>query len=699
MPAIPDAFETLRDCRNLFIKHLGALLRDSRILSDEATKAVQHGAGTYFDAMVSSERRGSFEEEVDGLTSSRITLVGEDDLELDIRLDNLSARLFDAAGAQLWKAHLRFVTLLRRPNLSNASNPIGPRAIRQGLDDMFAAAGAIGLERKLELLDQLEGRLLENLPGLYAEIGDFLEQAGVEASQPTIGAAPDNAKARATETTGLPANALLALQQALLSQLPGQFPGQLPGLIAAPGGNAVASLLNQATVERLLFRLNELDRRHGTYSPPQFSSTASTNLETLIPGLFTGEETTAPIQPKSLHSDELGVPANAPEGLAIDTLAMIFEAMFSNPKLPDALKAVVSSLQITMLKVAMQDPGLFTDNAHPARLLLDRMGNAVLGLPIDAPVRHPVYQRLFGIAGQLRSSYTSDLAVFNEALATVDAVISERHDEISAFAQPYIALLNQLDRRDQAAIQTRLVLDPLVERGVPPAISEFLDKTWSKALQVTWLENGPDSTAWQEQTAVVEELLWTFQPKADAEERKALARRLPEILKRLKTGMERLGIAADAQATFLDTCFALQTKALRPVAAVDLAREERPLEAHGLHRREGTPLAGEVAAGELVLRTLDFSEHQPAPARALGCAPGDWLEITLNGGKRQVAHVSHISQTSRRALLCNPEAELALAIHPAILDRQLRDGLAHVCSALSLFESAADRALSRTTAS
>lgn len=691
MPPLPDRFDTIRDCRTLYLKQLGALLRDGGQLSAAAIHSIQHGAAAYFDEMVASKGRGSFKEEAHGLTSSRITLVCEDDLELGIRLDNLSAKLFEATGGDLWKIQLRFITLLKRPDMAKTSIPVGPKGICQGLDEMFAAAGAIGIDKKLQQLDRIETTLQENLPALYTEINAFLDRAGVEAAQPAIVSTQEMPRRAAPEAPVVSANALLALQQALLSQLPG-LPRNMPQT-----GRPAASLLSQASIERLTFRLNELER-HGGFAA-QLRPDSSPSLEALIPGLFTeAAASSGPAAPKSLNSGELGIPASAPEGVAIDTLALIFEAIFANPKLPDTLKAVISSLQITMLKLAMQDPGLFTDSAHPARQLIDRMGVAVLGLPLDVPARHPVCSRLFEIAGQLRSRYSGDIAAFREALTQLDALIGERHAAIVRAAQAYIPLLNQLDRRDQASFQSRRAVDLLIERGVPGPIGEFLDNTWSRVLQLVWLEYGPNSNQWQDHIQVIDSLLWTFQPKAEAEERKALARRLPEILKLLKAGMERLGIAAGVQAAFLDDCFALQTQALRTIPIAGKSAETRPLAATGLRPSSGEPVAGEVESGPLLLRTLDFSSSRPAPARPLPCQPGDWLEIHLDHDESCVAHLCYVSPNSQRLLLCNPERKLTLAVHPGILDKQLREAQATICSTASLFDAAADRALRRTTA-
>ena len=685
-----DTFEILRDCRALFLKRLGALLQASGLVSGNAIAAIQEGAGAYFDEVVASNRRGSFADEAHGLTASRITLLGEDDLELGIRLDNLTAGLFESTGGGLWKLHLRFITLLRRPDLPKTDNPLGPKGISQGLSAMFAAAGASSIEQKLTLLDRFESCLRENLPALYAELNDFLERGGIETAQPSIVGASES-PAALKEAPLKAENALLALQQALFAHLPAAPAGGG----ATTGGGAVASLLNQTSLEQLMFRLEALERM-GRAGPPTFAGGSLSN-ETLIPELF--GDSSAPQAPKIIRSAELGIPKSANESLAIDTLAMIFEAIFDDPDLPDALKAAISSLQIKLLKVAMKDNSLFTDATHPARLLLDHMRQAVLGLPLDVPARHPVCTRLFKLASALRAEPGVDKAGFEKALTEIDAVIAERHRGLAAEGMNYLPLLAQLDDRDKTAIQVGESIAKALDSNPPEAIGGFLDRVWRRVLRQVGSEHGLDSPQWREHTAAVDGLLWSFLPKTAGDDRKALAQRLPVILKVLKNGMESIQLPAPEQEAFLDDCFKLQTQALRaaPAAApaVDPAAE---ILATGLKTASGQVLVGEIRAAQLTLATLDFAEFEAPSSRPAACAVGDWLSFTLPNGESRLGHVCQISPNSRRALLINPDAGLAIAIHPAILERQLREGDASISSSLSLFDQAATQALRKSQA-
>lgn len=683
-----DSFHLLSDTRALFLKHLGALLQDSGLLSAPAIQAIQDGAAAYFDEMASTSRRGTFAEEVDGLTASRITLVGEEDLELGIRLDDMSARLFESTGGSLWRTHLRFVTLLKRPDLPKSANPVGPKGIAQGLTAMFAAAGAFAIDNKLELLDRIEASLLEGLPALYAEINDFMDRKGIDAAQPTIIGSQDS-PTTPDAGPGVRENALLALQQSLLARVPGLADSpQMP-----VSGGAAASLLNQATLERLVSRLDELDRQ-GAFDQ-KFAPTRTA--EGMIPALFTPDGD-FPSQPKVLKSAQLGIPTTAGESLAIDTLAMIFESIFANPALPDTLKAVISSLQITLLKVAMKDSSLFANEQHPARLVIDRMGQAVLGLPSDVSARHPMCARLFEIATRLRSENTSDMAAFEKAGAQLNTLLAERGATIVEATKPYLPLIEQLERCDDAASQVRPAIEKFIATNPPKVIRNFIEQSGSRLLQAVWLDHGEQSSEWQESLALIDDLLWTIQPKADSDERKTLARRLPDILKRLRAGMKRVGLSPEAESAFLDECFELQTRALRALPAAVVSDDPSAgFFPSGIFAPASAPISGELRVGEAVLATLDFAEFQPAPARHLPCKEGDWLEFLMPNGEKRVARVCHISPTSQRMLLINPDSALAMAVHPAILDRQLRDGEAHISSASSLFETAASAALRQTT--
>src|SRR5574343_1739629 len=682
-----DNFEILRDCRALYLKQLRALLQDSALLSSHAIAAIQEGAGAYFDEVTASDRRASFAEEVSGLTASRITLLAEDDLALGIRLDNMTAHLFESTGGMLWKLHLRFVTLLRRPELPSTDNPVGPKSLCNGLKPMFSAAGASSLDEKLDLLDRIEAFVTQNLPALYAELNAFLDRAGVDAAQPAIVTSPDS-PATAREVSGpvVSSTALQALQQALAAHLPTP-----QGTAGQGNGSAAAGLLSQSALEQLMFRLEALERK-GRLGPPVIPGGASV-AEPMMPALFS--ENAEPDTPRIIRSSELGIPKTATEGVAIDTLAMIFEAIMDHPELPDALKAVVASLQIKLLKVAMKDSTLFTDAAHPARQVIDRMAEAVLGLPRDVPNRHTVCVRLFELAAALRAEPGIDRTTCAATVTDLDNLIASRKTQIAETATAYQPLLDELDQRERVEAQVAAFIERCREARRPEVVARFIEQTWRPVLRQIGHEKGLESPAWLEYISAIDNLIWSLQPKADAEERRLLVHRIPAVVRVLKAGMEKAALPAAEQQTFLDTCFELQTLAMR-AGAIPPAPAGETLSIMTPFPASTKPVAGQIEAGERLLTTLDYPEYVPSLSRVSGCSVGDSLRFQMADGTPQIAQVCAISASSGRVLLLNPERRLAVAIHPAILSSQMRNGEAAKLSQQSLFERAAEQALGKT---
>lgn len=670
-----DHFDVMQACRAYFLKQLSALLRDCKLLSDSAIGALTRGVGEHFDSMLVSKRYGSFKEEAKGLTSSRISLVGDEDLELGIRLDNLTTQLTEATSVPLWKTYLRFVTLLARPDLPKTHNPVGPQGITQGLQALFKAAGVSSMEEKLMLLDRIEIMLREGLPSIYIQIDALLEQAGIEAAPPNI-ISPQESR-RISSNDGM-SQSLTGPPEVLANA---DFPGTVP--------KAANTLLSQAAVDNLMFRLDQMERTQRNSN--DFLTATSPNLESLIPELFGDVPTTSDATLHPLRANELGVPDNTVEGQAINAIGRLCAVLFSDPALPEILKRLIAELQVSMIKLALKDRSVLSKANHPCRQLIDRLGLAVLGLPANISRQHPVYQHLSRIIGQLRANQRSDVTTFASAAEELAGLLHNRQREIVAEAAAYQVLLHQLDRRDRATQDIDRLFGALEMNGTPEAFQLFIRRDWKRLLEKVWLEQGPESQAWQEHANILSTLLWTFQPKADGEQRKALARQLPAVLKAIKRGMEELGMAIDEQTTILDICFALQTKALRPPGGEHESIASIPkISAVGINKTDLQPAQGRIEAGTRILHTMDFTSPVKNSENRRAHAVGEWMELLFDGTRHPLC-LCHQSPSSGRYLFFNPELALAVSIHPQRLEAQLKSGEARSLEQPGLFERALEQ--------
>ncbi|MCP5248083.1 MAG: DUF1631 family protein [Candidatus Accumulibacter sp.] len=683
-----DPFEVLRASRELFLNRLREIVGQAGVAGPSLLEAFADEVGSAFDQLASTRPRDEFDEAGD-LTASRLTLMGDDQLEVDIRIRDIGSRLRDAGGRDLWRSQLRYMTLLRRPKMKDAGNPVGPEAICHGLWAIGAAGGG-DLAQTLAQLDRVEERLRQKLSGLYREIDALLAAHGIEPA--AVQNAPSAAGADAQRAVGSEAggNPLSALQQAMRQRREADQPA-VPGQLAGGGGdpragNPTLDTAAMVMVKHLFDRLTLLEAR---------SATASGD---------TGAGGSASRPPLSaLKSTDLDLPLGKPEAIALDTMAMIFEAIFDASELPDTVKAAIGRLQIPLLKRAIVDPSLFANDTHPARLLINRMARAAIGLPRDAGWQHPVCKRIGAVTAAVRDALGKDDTRLDPHLAELEALIAERDQAIRLAAAGHVLLVVGHEKEQQATQLARRWLQASLARAPAPAIAVFLEKYWWRVMVAAALAGGSDGTRWREDSATAQDLVWSVEPKPTADERKRLASVASSLVRRIAAGLDEIGVAGPERVLFLNTLFDLQTAALRAQAATATAPPEAPDDSG--YRAAGANPGPTLDSGPRILEGdglrvhhLGMSASPLAPRRpsASDWQVGDWLRFPVPDQEPLTGLCCWQSPSSATVVLFNPDwgGNCAFAIAGNALDQQLRAGHAQIVSRMTIFDAAAERALS-----
>ena len=362
--AARDPFFVLRDCRDLMQRRLSDIARLAGVSSPQLLAAYARQIGEAHDELASSSRADGFEQTA-GLTASRISLVGNDDLELEIRIGNITGRIKDNKQIDHWHVQLRYKTLLNRPRMSLDNNPAGLEPISLGLWTLCKESGN-RLDQNLALLTRMEEQLQLQLPDFYRELNELLEQYGVEPAQVELiqrehGPAPRTAESGSgsglAPTPGAAGNnALAGLQLAMQQQAGGDASLRASD---APGAQTGNFTLNAATLQML----NQLMERLRVFELQQETGLADFSFDAV--GTGASQAATDGPAPRVLKSKDIDLPLGKPASLALDTLSLIFETLFASPELPTAIKRVLGRLQIPLLKVAILDAAFFADPQAP----------------------------------------------------------------------------------------------------------------------------------------------------------------------------------------------------------------------------------------------------------------------------------------------------------------------------------------------
>jgi hypothetical protein len=653
----------IAEVRELFLARVEKAVRAAGVDSPASIAALRAGAVQLLDQMTTEGARTGFAL-ANSLTASQIRLVDDNQLELSIRLGDISKRLRDECAAAVYKFHLRFITLLDRPAMRVTDDPLSPEAICRALAEMFGSAETAHRTALAHLAD-IEMQLAGELPLLYAELTELLVRRQI---------APAKLQASASETrTGgyrrsgddapMAGGAMAVLQQAIQSRL-------LPA-----GGQMV---LDSDTASRFEQLMEQLEQWQIPTQSDLFGGTAEQAVENAL---------------HALKRNEAMARLRMQDAVALDVLSALFDALFDDRRLSPAIKAAVARLQIPVLKAAiLGGVAFFTDAAHPARALLAAMGQATIGLSADIDATHLVCAEIQRIAAGVQREFQRDTEVFDRYSAQLESFMAHRHHDLQGHAQGFIALAKVQEEHD-VALRTawRLVASRTLS-AAPLVVADFLREHWTRVLAADWLNGGQHGTQWGEDERILDELLWTIQPKSEVEDRRRLGQLVPGLLARIKAGLDRIGVQNEARVPFLDACFALQAAAIR-----------------GRNTQTATPTApaADSVDGDTVVvleangLTLNSLRSANPDARASGevvreLVIGDWVEFTMPDASTRCGRLCWISPELGNPLFMNSGWDCAISVARSSLERQFAAGQASTGSTLSFFDNAVEKALQKS---
>ena len=685
-PVAPaDPFFILQECRDLLVRRISDIARQCGITDARVLDALNREIGEAHDELASAEQQEGFEQ-THGLTASRISLVGNDDLELDIRIGDITSHLKDDEHIDHWRVQLRYMTLLQRPGMTADDNPVGLETIRRGLWVLCRESGGT-LDQQFGRLERIEEMLALKLPEIYMEVNEILERRGVEPAPAQLirqtGSARAPSGSGAGNTTGggsTPGagNPLAALQQTMQQQQSSDIPFS-GGFAGAPGGNFAIDASTMVMLGHLFERLGAIERQQ-----------ASTMLQP-----HTLDDN--PLQPpRPLRSQDLDLPAGKPTAIILDTLSLIFDAIFASPDLPDVIKTLLGRLQIPLLKRAILDPAFFADTQHPARQLVNRMARAAIGLPQNIARDDPLCREIATLADAARAALESKDGDLTTHLAELDAMIARRDAAIQAAIQPYIRQVLGHESRENALASAQAWLQKTLVRTSEPAFIDFLSVHWVRLMQKACLEAGIGGQLWKEGEATIEHLLWSVQPKQTQEERQKLMTVIPALIKRIGAGLDTIAVSQEARKPFMDACFDLQTNALRGRASG--SAPPRLQEPSAAPKTPALPQRVRILEEQgIVVQYLGQPVQPASPWRSgkQSTRAGDWLKFNMPDGTNLCGLYCWQAPNSQTILLHNREWGYAVALAPQLLEQQLQTGGARIVSNVLLFDEAAEKALKR----
>lgn len=253
------------------------------------------------------------------------------------------------------------------------------------------------------------------------------------------------------------------------------------------------------------------------------------------------------------RTQELKQAASTPtEKATIEVVALMFQAILAEERIPPSIRVWFARLQIPVLRVALAEPEFFSALQHPARRLIDRMGSCVMGFEsnVGSTALEAEIKRVVQVIEQYpetgRRVFQLVYDEFQKFLATY---LSEQ-----SHASRFVSVAQQVEQKETLSVQYTIELRKLLDDvPVRPEVRDFLFKVWVDVLAVASVKHGTKSPETQALKQAASDLLWAASAKPNREDRARVIQQLPGILQQLRKGMSLLGFPQALQDQHIKT--------------------------------------------------------------------------------------------------------------------------------------------------
>ncbi len=572
--------------------------------------------------------------EIEGSTRD-LALMGNEFLEESIAITTITQRADGYFAEPIWALNQRFAVLNGGEHVTESSNPAAPI---QFCESLRKALKLLPPNTHIKTLayKTFDRTLLDVIRVVTEEINQYLKSQGIlphlrytiptgqapasylseDGATSKTAEAPENFNRRREDVDpNLPPE---QYQQNLLSAIRG-LQEQLIMSGGPQTGNAPGIVIDEP---QLVAALSVLQHQSE-------SATAVANSEQPI--------SEQPIDAVDIHNvvAQLREIVNKGEDDAdmetgdmqtIDLVGMLFEYMLNDENLPDRVKALLSYLHTPFLKIAFIDPGFFEKSDHPARLLLNSLAEAgSRWVGNDGTQQYDIYEKIREVVDKVLKELDQDIKIITTLLL-----------EFNSYTKGIVRRQELMEKRatekaqgEEKLREVKLRVNDEIRkrthnRELPSALLLFLLQPWSDYLSFALLRYGENSDKWNNALILVDEVLWSIQPKSTAREKERQNAIHDGILNAIKQGFDTIGFDQTKGKKLIEAVSSLMRLAMQ-------SRMAEPAPQPMRHKLE--KIAAEKAGESPANDESDVSEQEQQMVEKLKIIEfGTWFEF--EGGRR-----------------------------------------------------------------
>lgn len=622
---LPAAMHTLRDKARqqlqLFLRELFDKVDDAMFeLADKANN--NHDQNIFFDSMreVRIRRRAmetSFFRRIDisfaqlldpnayrdekpmddrNISLDDLSLVKNDELEEMVAVDSMVNKANEQFSESIQHLTLRIDHLVPI-KVYQKNNPLGVDVICGAFTDSTKTLN-IDVKAKLVLFKLFDNIVMSKLGKFFEVLNQTLIDANILPSLKQASRVQKKPTSNVTESfgKGLSGDIDMGLQSEPVSggfnasydEQTNQVLSQLRNLLGASRSTQRAHMADEEIPTQDLIKILSLAQKQNSHALT--GTNAPVNLRSMLNDL--------------LHQETRAAAINQIDDDVINLVSMMFEFILDDRNLAAPMKALIGRLQIPMVKVAIADKTFFSKGGHPARRLLNEMAMACLGWQESSDEnqrKDSLYNKMEETVRVILTEFDTNMEIFERLLVDFRSYLDKEKRRAQILEQRTIDAEDGKAKSERGRAQVDAELNRICTgKNLPVAVTKLLREAWANVMFITTLKLGVESEEWRNCSATAQQLVWSVTAPMDKDNRQRLLKLMPELLQRLRTGLESISFSP------FET-----TNLFKQLEVVHLAR------LRGEPRSVAHEISPAVSAAELATKAADLATKNARMKAAL----------------------------------------------------------------------------------
>lgn len=325
--------------------------------------------------------------------------------------------------------------------------------------------------------------------------------------------------------------------------------------------------------------------------------------------------------------------------LGEEVVRMMLDRLMRDERLLLGVREFIARLEPTLLAIARSDPRFFSERQHPARQFLDRLTHRSLSYTRENDAACFRFLRSVANAVDVLSgsggveAFAQVLRRLEEDWRLEDLTRSQRQEVTGVFFQT---------EQNKQGVQR--FADDFEQRQqnkkIPHWLASFLREPWAQVVAQAQLSTSDDDSDPDGYLALVDDLIWSVQPRLVRRDRVRLVQLVPDLLSKLRQGLQLIEYPQERLSLFFDALVSMHEKALAGPRRRSAADSNDPSAPAYVPPRapEGLVLARFLvpdeqpqASGKLAQGSQPINGAVQRPWSVAELNPGAWFELFVNG--------------------------------------------------------------------